>query len=94
MLPQDETDGDCSALFLQGLVMAHYVRSPRYEKASSQTNSKGDGGDGEERVSAEARDIALEVGVKAVGRFTAVRGSSAGHRKLRFSLWCSAHSVH
>lgn len=61
VLPQDEKDGDCSALFLQGLVMVHYVRSPRYEKPSFESNTRGGG---TERLAAEARDIALEVGVE------------------------------
>lgn len=67
MLPQDDTDPDTKALFLQGLVMANYVRSPRYEKAfqqQQQPGSLGGGGSGSKEVAtAEARDTSLQVQV-------------------------------
>lgn len=67
MLPQDDQDADSKALFLQGLVMANYVRSPRYEKAfqpQQQPVSLGVSGTGrKEAAAAEARDTSLQVRV-------------------------------
>lgn len=60
MLPQDDENADSKALFLQGLVMANYVRSPRYEKSPQQLNSAG-AGSGKEGAAAEARETSLEV---------------------------------
>lgn len=62
VLPQDERDPDTNALFLQGLVIAQYVRCPRSEKNSSMHAS------GEtEAVTAEARDTSLEVRLETTG---------------------------
>ena len=61
MLPQDERDPDSNALFLQGLVMAHYVRSPRCDKASQAAGSAGGRGGARGGATAEARDTSLEV---------------------------------
>eukprot|EP00904_Undaria_pinnatifida_P007949 jgi/Undpi1/4284/HiC_scaffold_17.g07650.m1 len=59
MLPEDERDPDSNALFLQGLIMAHYVRSPRFDKASQAVGGgRGCVGRG---ATAEARDTSLEI---------------------------------
>lgn len=65
MLPQDERDPDSNALFLQGLVMVHYVRSPRCDKAFQIAGSGSGSGSGrggaKGGATAEARDTSLEV---------------------------------
>ncbi|CAN0106966.1 unnamed protein product, partial [Ectocarpus sp. 12 AP-2014] len=55
ILPQDDKDPDCNALFLQGLIIANYVRSPRNDTAFQQHSNSARG------ATAEARDTSLEI---------------------------------